>query len=222
MGVKRFATLSDGTVYQPLNSFKGKAEKLAKLQRKLKNKKKFSSNWKKAKAKITKCHEDTGNARKDYLHKVSTEICDNQAVIVVEDLKVKNMSKSAKGNEDKHGKNVSQKSGLNKSILDQGWGMFFDMLNYKQSWNGGVVLKVPAHHTSQTCPSCHHVAKENRLTQAEFVCVQCGYSNNADLVGAINIETRGHRELACQVNGAVMPSAAGTGGKRQRKLTPVK
>jgi putative transposase len=220
MGVKRFATLSDGTVFEPLNSFKGKAEKLAKLQRKLKHKNKFSSNWKKVKAKITKCHEDIANARKDYLHKVSTEICENQAVICIEALKVKNMSKSAKGTIDKPGKNVSQKSGLNKSILDQGWGMFFQMLEYKQAWNGGMVLKVPAHHTSQTCPCCLHVAKENRLTQAEFVCVECGFSENSDFVGSLNVLTRGHRELACQASGAVMPPATGTSGKRQRKPTP--
>jgi len=222
MGVKRFATLSDGTVYQPLNSFKSKAKKLAKLQRKLKNKKKFSSNWRKVKAKITKCHEQIANARKDYLHKVSSEICENQAVICVEDLRVKNMSKSAKGSSEKHGKNVAQKSGLNKSILDQGWGTFFQMLEYKQGWNGGMVLKVPANHTSQTCPCCQHVAKANRLTQADFVCVECGYSNNADLVGSLNVLARGHRVLACQASGAVMPPATGTSEKRRRKLTSEK
>ena len=211
MGVKYFATLSNGIVYQPLNSFKKSAEKLAFLQRKLKNKRKFSKNWQKLKAKITQHHEKIANARRDTLHKISTEICENQAVVVVEDLKVKNMSKSAKGNSEQHGKRVSQKSGLNKSILDQGWGMFFEMLNYKQDWNGGMVIKVPPQHTSQTCPCCNHVAKENRLTQADFVCVECGYSNNADLVGALNILARGHRVLACEVNGAVMPSAAGTG-----------
>ncbi|MGB4497278.1 MAG: transposase [Methylococcaceae bacterium] len=185
MGVKRFATLSDGSFIEPLNSFKKSAEKLATLQRKLKHKKKFSKNWQKQKAKITKHHEQIASARRDYLHKKSTVICENQAVICIEDLKIKNISKAAKL------KNVKQKSGLNKSILDQGWGMFFDMLTYKQDWNGGMVIKVPPHHTSQKCPSCHHIAKENRLTQAEFVCVECGYKNNADVVGAINVLTRG-------------------------------
>jgi putative transposase len=130
------------------------------------------------------------------------------------------MSKSAKGNSEAPGKNVAQKSGLNKSILDQGWGMFFQMLDYKQAWNGGMVLKVPANHTSQTCPCCQHVAKENRLTQAEFVCVECGYSNNADIVGAMNVLSRGHRQLACLASGAVMPPATGTSGKRRRNITP--
>jgi len=196
MGIKQFATLSDGTVYPPLNSFKRSAEKLAKLQCKLKNKKKFSSNWKKAKEKITQCHTKIADARRDTLQKISTEICENQAVIVVEDLKIKNMSKSSKGDSKKHGKKVAQKSGLNRSVLDQGWGMFFSMLEYKQDWCGGMVLKVPPHHTSQTCPYCHHIAKESRLTQAEFVCVKCGYSNNADLVGAINVLAKGHSILA--------------------------
>jgi putative transposase len=198
MGIKHFATLSDGTVYAPLNSFKANAERLAKLQRQLKNKKKFSNNGKKVKAKINQCHEDIVNARKDYLHKVSTEISENQAIIVIEDLRVKSMSKSSKGNSEQHGKKVAQKSGLNRAILDQGWRLFATMLDYKQDWQGGTVLRVPPHHTSQTCPCCHHVAKENRLTQAEFVCVECGFSENADLVGAMNVLAKGHALLASQ------------------------
>ena len=79
MGVKRFATLSDGSFIEPLNSFKKSAEKLATLQRKLKHKKKFSKNWQKQKAKITKHHEKIASARRDYLHKKSTAICENQA-----------------------------------------------------------------------------------------------------------------------------------------------
>jgi putative transposase len=185
MGVKRFVTLSDGAFFEPLNSFKKSAEKLATLQRKLSHKKKLSKNWFKQKAKITKHHEKIAAARCDYLHKISTQICENQAVICVEDLKIKNMSKAAKL------KNIRQKSGLNKAILDQGWGMFFEMLEYKQDWNGGILIKVPPHHTSQECPRCHHIAKANRRTQAEFVCVECHYTNHADVVGAINVLTRG-------------------------------
>jgi putative transposase len=188
--VKRFATLSDGSFFEPLNSFKKSAQKLAILQRKLKNKRKFSKNWLKQKAKITQHHEKIAAARRDTLHKISTEICENQAVIVIEDLKINNMSKTAKLNPSTRS-GVKQKSGLNKSILDQGWGLFFEMLAYKQDWNGGLLIKVPPQHTSQECPRCHHIAKANRLTQADFVCVSCGYENNADIVGAINVLTRG-------------------------------
>ena len=195
-GIKRFATLSDGTIYNPLNRFKGKTEKLAKLQRKLKHKKKCSNNWQKVKAKITQCHEDIANARNDYLHKVSTEVCDKQAMLFVEDLKIKSMSQSAKGTLDKLGKKVDQKSGFNKAIVAQGWSMFFQMLAYKQDWHGGMVLKVAPHHTSQQCPVCHHSPAQNRLTQADVVCTECGYTANADEVGSINIRTRGHIALA--------------------------
>ena len=125
------------------------------------------------------------------------QISKNHAMIAIEDLRVSNMSKSAKGNAEEHGKNVKAKSGLNKSILDQGWYVFRRQLEYKQLWNGGLVVAVPAQYTSQTCPCCGHVSKDNRKTQAHFECVECGYTNNADIVGALNILERGHRLLAC-------------------------
>lgn len=196
MGVNRFATLSDGTSIEPLNRFRKLEKKLAWYQRNLARKVKFSANWDKQKQKISTLHEKIANSRLDYLHKASTAICKNQAMIVVEDLKVRNMSKSSRGDADNPGRSVKAKSGLNKSILDQGWSMFVSMLEYKQSWLGGNVLKVPAHHTSQTCPCCGHVAKANRQTQSRFECVECGYTQNADRVGALNILARGHRVLA--------------------------
>ena len=107
------------------------------------------------------------------------------------------MSQSSQGTVDAPGKNVRQKSGLNRSILDQGWGEFRRQLAYKVSWNGGTLLAVPPHNTSRTCPCCGHVSKDNRQTQAQFLCVDCGYENNADVVGAINVLARGHRVLAC-------------------------
>ena len=92
---------------------------------------------------------------------------------------------------------MRQKSGLNRSILDQGWAEFRRQLEYKTTWNGGFVVAVPPQYTSQSCPCCGRVSKDNRQTQAKFECVKCGYENNADLVGAINILARGHRVLAC-------------------------
>lgn len=203
MGVARFATLSDGTYIKPLNSFKKWEKKLALASRKLARKAKFSANWKKQKQTITRLHERIANARQDFLHKTSTTISKNHAMIVVEDLKVRNMSKSAKGDITSPGRNVKAKSVLNKSILDQGWGMFVQMLEYKQHWSGGEVLKVNPRYTSQTCPCCGHVSKDNRLTQSRFDCVECGYTQNADLVGALNVLARGHRVLACGVETVV-------------------
>ncbi|MEK7990855.1 MAG: transposase [Thiotrichaceae bacterium] len=199
LGITRFATLSDGSYIKPLNSFKRLSKKLAFEQRKLAKKVRFSANWKKQKQIITKLHERIANARLDFLHKTSTHISKNHAMIIVEDLKIRNMSKSAKGDITKSGRNVKAKSGLNKSILDQGWGMFVQMLTYKQQWSGGNVIKVDPKYTSQTCPCCGHRSKDNRLTQANFECVECGYNQNADLVGALNVLARGHRVLACGV-----------------------
>ena len=197
VGIARFATMSDGGFIAPLNSFKKHQQRLAKYQRRMSRKVKFSSNWKKAKARVQKIHSDIANARKDYLHKATTTISQNHALVCIEDLQVRNMSKSSKGNSEQPGKMVKQKSGLNRSILDQGWGEFRRQLEYKVSWNGGMLLAVPPHNTSRTCPCCGHIAKENRITQAVFLCVDCGYENNADVVGAINVLERGYRLLAC-------------------------
>lgn len=197
VGIARFATMSDATFIEPLNSFKKKQQRLARYQRCMSRKQKFSNNWKKAKIKVQKLHSHIANTRKDFLHKITTTISKNHALVCIEDLQVRNMSKSSKGNRLHHGKSVKQKSGLNRSILDQGWGEFRRQLEYKTPWSGGILLVVPAHNTSRTCPRCHHVSKENRRTQARFLCVDCGYENHADVVGAINVLERGYRLLAC-------------------------
>ena len=197
VGIARFATMSDGSFVAPLNSFKKHQQRLAKYQRRMSRKVKFSRNWKKAKAKVQKIHTGIAQARKDFLHKTTTTISQNHALVCVEDLQVRNMSKSSKGTVEQPGKNVSQKSGLNRAILDQGWGEFRRQLEYKLAWNGGTLLAVLPHNTSRTCPCCGHVSKDNRRTQAQFLCVDCDYENNADVVGAINVLARGHRVLAC-------------------------
>ncbi len=197
LGITRFATFSDGSYIAPLNSFKIQQTKLAKYQRRMAHKQKFSNNWKKAKAKVQKTHTQIANARRDFLHKATTTISQNHALVFIEDLQVRNMSKSAAGTAENPGKNVAAKSGLNKAILDQGWGEFRRQLDYKTAWNGGILFAVPPHHTSQTCPCCGHVSAANRQTQARFACVECDYENHADVVGAVNVLERGHRLLAC-------------------------
>jgi putative transposase len=203
MGVTRLATFSDGTVVPSLGLYKRYAPDLRKAQQALSRKKKFSNNWKKAKAKVQRIHVRIANARRDYLHKTSTSISKNHAMVVVEDLQVSNMSRSAAGTVEQPGRKVKQKSGLNRSILDQGWAEFRRQLEYKVLWQGGLFLAVPAMNTSRTCPQCGHVSKDNRKSQAVFACVKCGYSENADLVAAINILRAGHARLVCQVNGEV-------------------
>lgn len=197
MGIARFATLSDGSYLAPLNSFKRHKTALSKAQRVMSRKTKFSNNWKKAKARIQRIHSRIGNARRDYLHKATTTISQNHAIVCIEDLKVRNMSKSASGSVEQPGKQVRAKSGLNKAILDQGWFEFRRQLDYKLAWRGGYLVAVPPRNTSRTCPACGHVSADNRQTQARFECVECGYENNADVVGAINVLRAGHARLAC-------------------------
>lgn len=197
MGVTRFATLSDGTFLAPLNSFRKHEQRLARYQRAMSRKQKFSNNWKKAKARVQKLHARIGNIRRDYLHKTTTAISKNHAVVFVEDLKIRNMSKSAAGTVEAPGRNVAAKSGLNKAILDQGWFEFRRQLEYKLQWSGGMLIAVPPQYTSQTCPCCGHVSRDNRRTQAKFECVDCGFAENADVVGAINIKAAGLAVLAC-------------------------
>ncbi|MFN2343203.1 MAG: RNA-guided endonuclease InsQ/TnpB family protein, partial [Desulfonatronovibrio sp.] len=178
--------------------FKALAIKLARLQKSLARKIKFSQNWKKAKAKIARLHEKIADVRRDYLHKLSSMIADRFGFVVVEDLKVKNMSGSAKGTLESPGKNVKAKSGLNRSILDQSWSEFFRQLEYKLSWLGGWLEKVNPRNTSRTCPVCAHVDMDNRKTQSRFKCGKCLFEGNADHIAAINIYTAGHAGIkAC-------------------------
>ncbi len=210
MGIIRFATLSNGEYFEPLNSFKQHQDALRKAQQALSRKVKYRRNWKKAKAKVQAIHTQISNARRDYLHKTSHTISQNHALVCIEDLQVRNMSKSAAGDAENHGKNVAAKSGLNKAILDQGWFEFRRQLDYKLAWAGGLLIAVPPHNSSRTCPTCGHISAENRKTQAEFACVSCGFKENADVVGAINLLRAGHAQLACEVSDAAMSPAAGT------------
>ena len=200
VGIARFATLSDGTVFEPVHSFKLQHARLARYQRALSRKVTFSHNWRKAKARVTKLHRTVGNIRRDYLHKASTTISHNHAMVCIEDLQVRNMSRSAAGSTEKPGRHVRAKSGLNKAILDQGWFEFRRQLDYKMAWQGGWLIAVPPQNTSRTCPCCGHVSAENRQTQARFECVECGFEEHADVVGAINVLRAGHARMACGSN----------------------
>jgi len=144
------------------------------------------------------------------------------------------MSQSAAGTVDAPGKNVWAKSALNKAILDQGWYEFRRQLEYKLACNGGHLIVVPPQNTSRTCPCCGHVSADNRQTQARFECVECGYQNHADVVGAINILSRGMQQLrdegrdttdasvGIQVGGLLESArmACGSNGVGRRKQEP--
>lgn len=185
VGDINFATLSDGSQIEPLDSFRRHERRFAKAQRRLlhiskHSSKPFSNNWKKAQAKVRKMHSSIGNVRKDFLHKTTSAICKNHAMVCIEDLQERNISRFAVNSSVLPGRNVKGKSGLNNAILDQGWFEFRRQLEYKQAWLGGDVLVVSS------------------------------LNQGGDMVEAIDILRAGHARMVCEANDAVRSSATGT------------
>lgn len=200
VGVAAFATISDGTKYTSPIDFKKAEKKIAKLQKRLAKKLRGGFNWRKQLKRLRKVYRKVFNSRKDFQHKLSTAICKNHAVVVVEELNVKGMSASAKGTVESPGTNVKAKSGLNKSILSQGWSEFFRQLEYKLNWTGGILIKIPPRNTSARCSKCGYTCSKNRTSQARFSCIECGYVENADFNAAQNILAAGLAVIACGEN----------------------
>ena len=191
LGVKRLATLSDGSYFNNPQFFKKYQSQLRLKQRKLARQKRFGKNWNKTVKQISKLHTKIKRCRLDHLHKVSHSITSRFNILLVEDLKLKNMTKSAKGTLENKGKNVKQKSGLNRSMLDSGLGILLNQLKYKTEFQDGVFQPVNPIYTSQTCSCCGHVDSKNRISQSNFKCVQCSFVMNADENAAINIKSSG-------------------------------
>ncbi|MFP4648503.1 MAG: RNA-guided endonuclease InsQ/TnpB family protein [Halorhodospira sp.] len=196
LGVARFLTVSDGTYVDALNErYQQLQKRLAVEQKRLERKEKGSNNRAKQRAKVASVHRKLRNIRHDFCHKVSTHLANSHGQVVVEDLAIGNMTASARGTLEQPGRQVRAKSGLNRSILAQGWGTFRQMLDYKLAERGGRLIRVNPAHTSQQCPECGHTAAGNRPSQAVFRCQACGYQAHADWVGAKNILARGIQEL---------------------------
>lgn len=149
---------------------------------------------------------------------LSRRLVRGHGLVAIEDLKIRNMTASARGTVEEPGRNVAQKAGLNRSILNVGWHALERMLAYKLEETGGLLVKVPAPWTSRTCAACGHVATESRKSQAEFRCVACNAADNADvnaarviLQRALANETEGRRNTpSLDVEGAIAPGEAST------------
>ncbi len=150
--------------------------------------------------------------RLDFTHKLTADLAKNHGWVGVEDLRVKNMTASAKGTVENPGINVAQKARLNRGILDNAPGERRRQLSYKCLRYGSVLVQVPAPGTSQSCPECGVRESDNRPGCGRaFTCVQCGHQAHADKVGAINIERRAAHQLL-----AGGPPANSTGRPSQR------
>jgi putative transposase len=171
---------------QDIAAMKRLEAKIARKQKNLARKKKLSKNCIKNKTKISKLHRKAVNIRHDFLHKATTYLAKNHGLVVLEDLKVKNMTASAAGTMEEPGKMIAQKSSLNRAILRHGWGIFHQQLAYKCVWYGSELRTVPSAYTSQACFVCDHCEAGNRNDEA-FKCLGCGHEDHADINAAKNI-----------------------------------
>jgi transposase len=154
------------------------------LQRKLARANRGSNRRDRLKIAIARLKAREADARKDWAEKLSSDLARRFDVIRIEDLRVRDMTRSAKGTIEKPGKNVRAKAGLNREILASGWGVLMRRLEQKAP---GRIEKISPAYTSQRCSGCGHVTSENRKSQAVFACTCCGYACNADVNAARNI-----------------------------------
>ncbi|MBT7288455.1 MAG: transposase [Rhodospirillaceae bacterium] len=157
------------------------------LQRELSRRDKQSNRRKKSREKAARVSRHIAARRKARLHQVTTDLVRNFSLIAIEDLKVGNMTASAKGDADAPGRNVKAKAGLNREILNVAPFMFRTLLEYKTAAAGVELIDVAPHHTSQTCNACGVVDAASRQTQSKFICTHCGHVENADVNAAKNI-----------------------------------
>jgi len=184
-GVAASATLSTGDSPPNCPTLRpGEAGRLRRLQRKLARAQLGSNRRQQIKKAIAKIRARERDRRKDWVEKTSTDLARRFDLIRVEDLRIDKMTRSARGTIDRPGRNVRQKSGLNRAILGSAWGALVLRLDDKAP---GRVEKVSSAYTSMTCNACGHCAKENRKSQAVFRCCVCGHESNADLNAARNI-----------------------------------
>ncbi len=182
-------TLSDGTMYRMPDTAKHE-RRVRRYQKKMARRQgpnrkkgiKASNRWKRAQLLHQKAQATLRHVRRNWCHGVSREVADKYSLVHLEQLNNPGMTRSVKGTKEKPGTNVRAKSGLNRVILASCWGKFHQCLDYKTNTN-----YINPAYTSQTCNKCGNVDKENRKTQAAFICTACGHRDNADVNATSNI-----------------------------------
>jgi len=187
LGVASFLTTSDGEQVPNPRHLARSAAKLATAQQALARCKRGSNRHRKAKARVAAAHGKVRQQRLDHAHKAAVGLVRRYDLICHEDLRIANLTRSAAGTLQQPGRNVAAKRGLNRSILDAGWGVFLRVLTDKAACAGRELLAVDPRNTSRTYPACRHCSAASRVSQAIFCCVACGHTGHADVVGATNV-----------------------------------
>ena len=189
LGLTHFAILSSGEKVAAPNTFRKHEAKLAKLQRRLAKKQKGSARRAKAKRKVARLHAKVADARRDFLHKLSTRLINENQVIAIESLAVSNMQKNRC---------------LAKSISDASWSEFVRQLEYKAQWYGRTLIGIDRWYpSSKRCSDCGHTVSKLPLSVREWVCPECGTIHDRDINAARNVLAAG---LAVSAHGeAVSP-----------------
>jgi putative transposase len=186
LGLTHFAILSTGEKIAAPNTFRKNEVKLAKLQRRLAKKRKGSRNRAKARLKVARLHANIADARRDFLHKFSTRLINENQVIAIESLAVSNMQKN---------------HSLAKSISDASWSEFVRQLEYKSLWYGRTLIGIDRWYpSSKRCSSCGHTVSKMPLSVREWTCPECGSIHDRDVNAARNVLTAGLAGLVCGEN----------------------
>jgi putative transposase len=193
LGIVNLVATSDGKLHEGELFGARTRQQLANAQRALATKQRGSNRRRRQVDDVVRLHRKVKNQRMNAAHQLSRQLVNDYDLIVIEDLKVKNMVRApkAKLDPDQPGEylpnGAAAKAGLNRSIHDAGWAILLSLLSYKAESAGRAVVLVNAHYTSQTCFECGHVERSNRLSQAEFRCCACGHEAHADVNAARNI-----------------------------------
>ena len=180
LGLEKFLATSQGLLMPRPSFFFSFQDKLKKLQRKMKNKRVGSSNWKKACKKVALLHEQISNTRKDFYYKLANQLCDEVGMVFAEDLNLKAMSRGM----------------LRKHTLDAGFGQFLKILEFVCHKRGVYFERVDPSLTSQTCPRCQTLTGKKLLSKRVHSCSECGYTTDRDVAAAQVVEERGLNSVA--------------------------
>ena len=192
LGVTDFATLSTGETIANPQHLDRKARNLKRYQRQVARKQRGSNNRRKAKRKVARAHRKVRHARADFLHRTSSNLVRRADTIAIEDLNVAGMTRSAKRTTEKPGRNVKQKAGLNRRVLDAAMGEFRRQLEYKTTRAGTTLIVIDRWYpSSKTCSACGYLLSKLSLSTRAWTCPDCRTRHDRDINAAKNIRAAG-------------------------------